>query len=315
MKPELPAWWLQQDRHARWLLGVSGGLDSVALLHLLVEAGFERVVVCHVNHQLRGDDSEMDERFVVGLAKSLGFESEVERVDVRARMFSHRESLETAARELRHACFARWAESWTCRDVLLAHHADDQAETIAWHLLRGSYGLRGMQAEQRLVVEGVPLRVLRPLLALRKATLRDWLVAERHSWREDLTNTEAGAVRNRLRNEVFPLLAAATGRDPVTALLGAEADWAEMRDFLRCELDRHQVTDPQGRLHVPTLREMHPVMQREAIRQFLGRHGVTDLSRRLLDEAHELLDAAGPHVINLPGGKHLRRRQARIWVE
>ena len=187
---ELHIPWIEgESRCKRWLVGVSGGADSVALLHLLAEAGFRNLVVCHLDHSLRGAASTGDARFVQDLAGQLGMKCEIGRVDVRARMAQHGESMETAARNVRHEFFGECARKYRCRRVLLAHHADDQAETVLWNLLRGSRGLKGMREEQTMSVEKMELSLVRPLLGVRHAQLIAWLESGGHLWREDAENT------------------------------------------------------------------------------------------------------------------------------
>ncbi len=311
---EIP-WLAGASRTARYLVGVSGGADSVALLHLLLDAGFRKLVVCHLDHRLRGRASTGDARFVRKLAENLGLECEVGRSDVRQRMKAHSESLETAARHARHGFFAQCAVKHRCRRVLLAHHADDQAETVLWNLLRGSHGLKGMRGEQKITADGVELRVFRPLLGLRHADLVEWLESRGHTWREDASNAEAVAVRNRLRNEVFPLLAEISGRDAVAAFVRGAADSARREDHENEELDRAHLLDPQGRLHLPALRKLAPALQLAALRRFLMDHEVPLIDRSLLESAAGLLDVTRPAAINLPGGRKLRRREGRLWID
>ncbi len=315
IQDEIP-WLGRASRRARWLVGVSGGADSVALLHLMVEAGFRDLVVCHVDHRLRGRASTEDARFVSRLAGRLGLECEVGRVDVAARMRERGESLETAARGARHGFFAECAVRRRCRRVVLAHHADDQAETVLWNLLRGSHGLKGMREEQEMAVGGgVKLRLVRPLLGVRHADLVKWLVERGLKWREDASNAEPVGVRNRLRNEVFPLLAEVSGRDAVAAFVRAAADAAERDAGEEEELGRANVRDPQGRLHVGALRGLPPGLQRAALREYLKEHGIGEIDRGLLGRAVELMDVANPAVVNLPGGRRLRRREGRLWID
>src|SRR5690606_25021228 len=115
-----------------------------ALLHLLHRAGFSKVIVCHLDHRLRGRASTADARFVADLAAKLGMESEMGVAGVGKLARQTGESLETAGRRARHAFFAACARKWRCPRLLLAHHADDQAETVLWNLLRGSRGATGM---------------------------------------------------------------------------------------------------------------------------------------------------------------------------
>lgn len=297
------------------MVGVSGGADSVALLWMLYEKGFRKVVVCHVNHGLRGVESDGDERFVKGLARRMGYVCEVIRADVRGRMARERESLETAARGERLEFFAVMARKHRCRTVLLAHHADDRAETVLWNLLRGSHQLRGMSAEKEIEVGGVKLTVVRPLLERRHAELLEWLVAKGRKWREDASNSEPVAVRNRLRSEVFPLLREIAGRDPVAALLRAARDTEEVDQWAASLLEGERILDPQGRIHLGAFGGLPEFLRRRAMVDFLKGNGVPDISRALLDEAVGLVDKAKAAVVNLPGGGRLRRTGGRLWID
>jgi len=309
--------WLETaSPRRRWLVGVSGGADSIALLHLLVQAGWRNLVVCHLDHRLRGRASTADGQFVRKLATSLGLPCETQRVEV-ARLARERgESLETAARWARHEFFATCAKKHHCWRVILAHHADDQAETVLWNLLRGSHGLKGMQVEQKIVTEGGgALEFFRPLLGLRRGDLRAWLKGRGLRWREDASNAEAAAVRNRLRHEAIPLLADIAARDITTALIRAAAADDESREILAWALEKAHVRDPQGRLHLPALRLLPPPLQRAAMARFLKDQGVPEVDRALIGRSMSLLEAGGPPAVNLPGGTRLRRRAARLFVE
>lgn len=308
-------WLNAASRDPRWLVGVSGGADSVALLHMLVDAGFGNLIVCHLDHQLRGRSSAADAQFVKRLCAKLGLSCEAGSIDVRKRMAESSESMETAARNARHEFFSQCAAKHRCRRILLAHHADDQAETVMWHLLRGSHGLKGMREEQSITMKGIRIKVVRPLLALRHAELVDWLTRHGHAWREDASNRKPVTIRNRLRNEVFPLLAEISGRDPVAALVRAAEDSAaheQIETGWAQHIDPH---DPQGRLHLPVLRELPPMIQRTVLRNYLTKHGVPRIDRKLLDASVSLLDTANSAVINLPGGKRLRRSSGRLWMD
>jgi len=302
-------------RGKRWLVGVSGGADSVALLHLLLDAGFRNLVVCHLDHQLRGSASTADANFVLRLCAKLGLPCESGRIDVRMRMAASGGSMETTARNARHEFFAQCAVRHRCRRILLAHHADDQAETVLWNLLRGSHGLKGMREEQLITMERIRMRVVRPLLGLRHAELLDWLTRRGHDWREDASNREPVAIRNRLRNEVFPLLAEISNRDPVAALVRAAADSAAREEIETSWLKHLHPLDPQGRLHLPVLRELPPVIQRAVLRNYLTENGVSRVDRALLDASLNMLETANPAAINLPGGRRLRRSGGRVWID
>lgn len=316
MTAELDIPWLAQaSPRRRWLVGVSGGADSVALLHLLTAGGFRQLVVCHLDHRLRGRAAAQDARFVGRLAAGLGLAFETKQVAVAQLARDRKESVETTARRERHAFFAECARKYRCRRVILAHHADDQAETVLWNLLRGSHGLKGMQAVQRISVpEGGFLELFRPLLGVRRQQLRDWLVDRGLAWREDASNGEAVAARNRLRLEALPLLREIAGRDVTPLLVRAVQADDDAREIEAWALARARVLDPQGRLHLPTLRDLPAGLQRVALARYLQEQQVPGVSRELLDRALELLDPAGPAKLNLPGGAWLRRRAGRLAV-
>lgn len=313
---DLSDWFREASRRKRWLVGVSGGADSVALVELLVEEGFRNLVVCHLDHRLRGRASAADARWVGKLAQRLGLAAEIGREDVAERMRRSGESMETAARAARHRFFAGCARKWRCRRLLLAHHAEDQAETVLWNLLRGSHGARGMEQGPRTIrMDTLAIAVERPLLGCRRAWLREWLATRGLDWREDASNSAPVAVRNRLRHEVLPLLAEISGRDPVEMLCrAAEAD-AALRGISRWAVEQAAAVDPQGRLHAPVLRGLPQALAEAVVADYLARGGVTGPGREGIARCLSLLDDGGPAVANLPGGRRLRRRAGRLFLE
>ncbi|HEY8990911.1 MAG TPA: tRNA lysidine(34) synthetase TilS [Luteolibacter sp.] len=307
-------WFTSAPKRRRYLVGVSGGADSIGLLHLLVEHGFSNLVVCHLDHRLRGRASTGDARFVEKTAAKLGLPFELGRTEVGALSRANGCSLETAGREARHAFFADCAKKHRCPRVLLAHHADDRAETALWNLLRGSHGVKSIRPAQTIRANGRSLELIRPLLGVRRSDLRDFLTQRGLAWREDATNAEGIAIRNRLRLEALPLLEDIAGRDIVPALLRAADASLEQEAITAWALDRANVRDPQGRLHLPALRALPEALQRAAIHRYLSEHGIAGLDRDLLDRALALLDPTNPAVLNLPGNRHLRRRAGRMEV-
>lgn len=305
------SWFEDASRRRKWLVGVSGGADSVALLRMLVEAGFAKLVVCHLDHRLRGQASTEDARFVKRLAGEMGLEFEGGKVEVMKLAKEAGESMETAARRARHGFFRECGERHGCRRVVLAHHADDQAETLLWNLLRGSHGLKGMREVQR--VDGLEFH--RPLLGWRRDELRRWLEDRGAKWREDATNGEPVAVRNRLRNEGLPLLGEIAGRDAGAALLRLAGDFAELGEIREWVVGQANAVDPQGRLHGPVMRGLPGPVRRLVVEDFLRKAGVAT-SREVIGAVARLFDeGAVTSVVNLPGGRTFRRRQGRGWVE
>lgn len=184
-------------------VGVSGGADSVALLQLLDELRGElgiRLLVLHFNHQLRGADSEADERFVAELASQRGLEFFSAREEVEAEARRHGWNLEDAARRLRYQFFSTIVVSGCVTRITVAHTADDQAETLLAHLLRGT-GPAGLAA-----IYPVAGHVVRPLLEIRRQELREYLAGAQQTWREDPTNQDTSRLRARIRHVLLPQL-------------------------------------------------------------------------------------------------------------
>ena len=183
------------------LVGVSGGPDSVALLHLLLDRapGLSlHLGVAHLNHQLR-DGADRDEEFVRQLAAALGLPFHGQRADVRAWQARHRLSLEEAARQVRYAFFEEVCAANGYAKIALGHHADDNAETLLLHLLRGSgrLGLSGIPA----IRAGVTIR---PLIFATRADIADYLRTRKIPYVSDPTNTDAAFLRNRIRHRLIP---------------------------------------------------------------------------------------------------------------
>ncbi|MCG3146692.1 MAG: tRNA(Ile)-lysidine synthase [Verrucomicrobiae bacterium] len=180
---------------ARFLVGVSGGADSVALLDALVRLG-HRPHVCHLNHKLRGAESDGDAEFVRKLAGQYGLPVTIKSRRVKAD--------ENACRQARLAFFEQVAKKTGITTIALAHTGDDQVETFLMRLIRGAGvdGLAGIWPERQMG----KLRVIRPLLNVSHADVMDYLKRYRLKWREDSSNANRRFLRNRIRHELLPLL-------------------------------------------------------------------------------------------------------------
>src|SRR5947209_8553351 len=281
----------------RILVAVSGGPDSIALLHALGALAPARqwdLRVAHINHQLRGNDSDADETFVRNVAAAGSLPVDVTSVDTNGHAVQNRVSLETAARELRYAALRESLGRWPGDIIATGHTRDDQAETVLMRLLRGS-GLTGPAAMR-------PRRgdLVRPLLAVPRASVLQFLQAHNLPFRLDRSNLTSSHWRNRLRLEVLPVLErespgirlrlAATA-----ALLQPDADYvrAESSDTLTA-----LAGDGPGELNLALWRALHPTMRRGSLRllieQTTGRP--PELSAGQLLELERELLAAGPSV-------------------
>lgn len=297
---------------ARCLIGVSGGRDSVALLHLLRGAGFEKLIVCHLDHALRAESAE-DARFVAQLAKRLGLKAVVARENVAARAKRKRQSLETAAREARYAFFARVARAEKCPRLFLAHHADDQVETLLFHLFRGSAaaGLAGMRALTERTIGGVTLQIARPLLGTWREEIDAYIAGHQFAFREDASNNDPRHTRNRLRHEIIPALEQAFGRDIRRAVWRAAEILRDEDDFLATQ---PALRDLPERLATAALLGLPVALQRRVIHAWLKARGVGGVGFGEVESVRGLL-AGSRAKVNLPGGYHARRRARQLFLE
>jgi tRNA(Ile)-lysidine synthase len=195
----------------RLCCAVSGGADSVALLLLLHEANRDKrnplgvgLSAVHVHHNLRGPEADEDQAFVTALCERLGIPLHPHTVDTAAHAAANRESLEEAARNLRYAVFRSLLETGQADAILTAHTLDDQAETVLMKLLRGAW-TEGLSAIHPVLTLAKG-KILRPLLATRRADLRAFLESRHQPWREDSSNADESFTRNRIRHTILPAL-------------------------------------------------------------------------------------------------------------
>jgi len=291
---------------AAWAMGVSGGADSVALLLLLCRRPDLSLEVVHLNHETRGPDSDADAAFVDSLALRMGLSRVIGRWSETEPMLAEAPKNRSARfRAGRMALFRHVVEKDRLQGVILAHHADDVAETVLHRLLRGSgaAGLGGIAERSR--VGG--LLVLRPLVRVRRAALRAWLAARGQAWREDVSNEGDQYLRNRLRRVL------ATREDLTAALLRVADAAAAYRAWVR----RH--TPAVGeKLAVEVLRELPLPLAREAARRWLIVAGVAaaEVTPPVIDRLLEMAeDAASPPRRHFPGRVLVRRRAGVLSFE
>lgn len=252
----------------RVLVGVSGGPDSVALLEVLCrlrEPLEISVEVAHLNHRLRGAAADADSRYVRELAADFGLPCMVEEADVAAYREEHGLSTQVAAREVRYRFFLRAARVTGSTRVALGHHADDQAETILHHFLRGTgpAGLAGMS----------PLRppFIRPLLFLRRREIEIYCRERGLNPRRDASNLDPAYTRNRLRHTLLPLLETEYNPNLVTALYRLGEICREENDYLNglaAEAFRRVAVRVDGcvRIQAAELAALPPALGRRVVR-------------------------------------------------
>ena len=299
---------------ARYLIGVSGGRDSIALLHWLVSLGYDKLIVCHLNHQLRGQSSDADARFVQKLAAKYQVGFELGAANVRALARKKKMSLETAAREARYAFFSKAAKRRRCHKIFLAHHADDLVETFLLNLIRGAglTGLGGMRDVSSRQIHGIDLTILRPMLSIWRSDI-DKYVRECHlRFREDATNKNLAPTRNRIRNRIIPYLEKILDRNIRQNLWRTATIAAEEENWLDKEVPDLTNVD----LSVPKLRALPVALQRRAILKWLRVQNISGVGFEVIERVRLLLDAnVRTAKVNLPQDRHARRRAKTIFIE
>jgi tRNA(Ile)-lysidine synthase len=296
----------------RYLVGASGGRDSVALLHWLRSCGYQRLIVCHFDHRLRGRSSAADARFVSRMAEREELQVELGSSDVRERAAAEKLSVETAARAARYEFFAKVARRRRCRTIFLGHHADDLVETFLINLFRGSgtAGQRGIQPIATRTVEQVQLTILRPLLSVWRSEIDEYVAEHRLRFREDATNQQLQSLRNRVRHRVIPQLEKQFGRTIRQAVHRAATIAADEDAFLN-----DQLPVLGDRAPVKSLRQLPVALQRRAITRWLRSHSIADVGFEMVEAVRALLHNEAPARVNLTGGRHARRRAGELFIE
>lgn len=282
----------------RLLIGLSGGADSVALLLLLLDTGRQLTAV-HVHHGLRGDDADADEAFVQSLCR----QRDVPLLCFHAVPPEH--PSEAWARETRYDFFRQAMHQTQADALVLAHHQNDQAETMLLHLLRGA-GLQGLTGMRRdMTLDG--MRILRPLLDVPRQALQEELLRRGQPWREDGSNADRAFLRNALRLDVLPAMehaspGAARRMAQTSLLLQADLDALETltEQFLR----QHDGTQPY--LPLTPLMQQPLGLQRRILRRWrtLVSPGAEALTQRQTDALRALLSSPPGSRCNLPGDLH-----------
>lgn len=284
----------------RALVGVSGGADSVALLRALSELADEfsfTLAAAHFHHGIRGEEADGDEAFVRRLCEEWGIPLYCGRADVPALAKERKMTLEQAAREARYAFLEQTRTQCGADVIAVAHHMQDQAESVLLHLIRGSglAGLCGMRIRSGHIV--------RPLLAAERADVLQFLAERGIPYRTDSTNEQRDCARNRLRLDVMPYLLEHLNARADRAIASSAELLQQDEDFLmRLAADALEKAKTQeGYLCSALLQEPVPIRMR-AFRLMLAAHGIhSDIERKHLESLSALLSARTGAALSLPG--------------
>ena len=275
-------------------------------LHLL---GYRKLVVCHLNHHLRGAAARADALLAGKAARKFGLGFELGEADVRQHALRGKLSLETAARDLRYAFFRSCARDHRCKAIFLGHHADDQIETCLFNFLRGSgaAGLGGMKP----LAHAPGLEILRPLLGITRDEITAFVAERRIPYRDDRSNADVSHTRNVLRNRIIPEIRRAFGASFGPAILRAAEILREEEAWMAS-----LVPEVGKALSCETLRSMPLALRRRVILKWLRRASIEEVGFAETSLVLSLLDVrTGPAKVNLPGGRHARRQAGAIFLE
>lgn len=296
------------------VVGVSGGVDSVCLLHVLAsirhETGIE-LHAAHLNHKLRGAESDADAEYVAELCGDLGINVTIESRSVKRYRARRRCSLEEAAREVRYNFFREVLDSVGADAVAVAHTANDQAETILMHLIRGTglSGLVGMRPSVGLALRnGRYLTIVRPLLEVTRGETLSYCVAHGLKPREDSSNRSLAHLRNRVRAELLPLLGEYNPSIIRTLCRSARIfaeDMAYLDDIVRQAFDEAVEETAEGlALDNQRLMGLHPAVRSRLIRAVLARMigSPKDIELDHIEGIMSVLSEPAGKEFNLPHG-------------
>jgi tRNA(Ile)-lysidine synthase len=298
----------------RYLIGVSGGRDSVVLLHWLKERGYKKLIVCHLNHQLRGRSSDADARFVEKLAAKYDVALEMGSTNVRALAARQKMSIEAAAREARYKFFVQVAKQRRTQTIFLAHHADDLVETFLINLFRGA-GASGLSAIREISnrrIGDVDLTIVRPFLGRWRNEIDRYVRKHRLKFREDASNKNLAPLRNRIRRRIIPYLEKTLGRNIRQSIWRAATIAAEEENWIEDQLP--DATDVD--LAVAKLRDLPVALQRRKILHWLRARKIANVGFDVVEDVRSLLGHdARVAKVNLPQNRYVRRRAGKIFIE
>lgn len=299
------------------VVAVSGGADSVALLHVLHRLARDsnyRLVAAHLDHCLRGEESALDAKFTASLARKIGIPCVKGRADVRKLAANGGVSIEMAARQARYRFLVETAREKGAVAIATAHTANDQAETFLLRLARGggAAGLSGIP----WVGQRNGIRLIRPLLGTTRAGIESYLRREGVEWREDSTNADPSYLRNRVRHEIIPLMEARLNPSIREAVCRAAELLREENAWLDSEAaGRLASCSVRDELDVRALASEPPALRRRMLRRWLADCGYPpDLfDYGVMRRAESLLRTArGSRRVALSGGWMLRREYGRL---
>ncbi len=281
------------------ILGVSGGADSVCMLHLLnslkEDLGIELTVV-HVNHGIRGIEAEQDAEYVEHISKELGVECKIFHIDIPAIATQKKMSEEEAGRIERYAVFESVAEEIGANKIAVAHNLNDNSETVLFNLFRGSK-LKGMT--------GIPVKrekIIRPLLCLTRKEIEEYLEKHHLDYCIDSTNKETEYSRNKLRLDILPYIKENINSKAEEHIVNTAQSLREIYDYIECQTDEAYENYVKNNIILNEAKDLPSVILKEVVRRWIFNNtgSLKDITATHIDMVISLLHNSVSKKIEIP---------------
>lgn len=294
------------------LIGLSGGADSVCLTHILYRLKDElgiKIYTAHLNHCIRGDSADNDERFALNFSKSLGIECISEKNDVKGYAKKHGVSEEMAGRELRYAFFERVSKQYGLNKIATAHNQNDNAETILMNFMRGG-GLSGLC--------GIPFKrdnIIRPILEISREEIESYCSDNSLSYVTDATNNETVYTRNKIRLDLIPKIQKEFNQGFIQTVTKNASLMSEEFDFISAKTDEVYEKAVDGAISLEALNKLHIAIKRRVIIKMMKAAMINDISAQYVESVAELSEKGkSGSSINLPGGNTARIEYGKLVI-
>lgn len=310
----------------RIVLGVSGGADSICLLHVLkyMQKEYElSLIIVHINHGIRGEEAMRDESYVRELCRREGLEYLGFHYDVRALADKEGLSEEEAGRKIRYDTFLKVCKTYGCNKIAIAHNRNDNAETVLFHLFRGSSlrGLTGIGATRVLSQDFERITLIRPLLDVTRSEIEAYLSREGIKFLTDSTNLTEDYSRNKIRNRILAYASTEINTRSVENITEAAGALREIEDYVNDNIRRRSraLVRKEGadyRMDVRELQKDHTVIQKGIIRLLLEELSGSkkDLEAKHVEAVLSLLDKQSGKQVHLPCRVAARREYGDIII-
>ncbi|HHT97685.1 MAG TPA: tRNA lysidine(34) synthetase TilS [Clostridiales bacterium] len=306
----------------RVVVGVSGGADSICLLNLLYQLSKKiniELSVAHINHGLRGKEADIDEKFVEEICKQYNINYKSYSYNINKIAKNRGISEEEAGRKVRYKSFYKSTELFNANKIAVAHNKNDNAETILFHLIRGSgiKGLTGISSKREM--KSTNIEVIRPLLCISRAEIEEYLSDNNITYKIDSTNLTENYTRNKIRNKVIAYITKEINVNAIENIVKAGEHLSEISKYLEQNIDSEYYNlvkedNNEYTLLLENAISADLVIQKGVIRRILGnmKEGLKDIESKHIDQIISLYDKSVGRLINLPGDRIAKRGYKEI---